>query len=257
MPPKAANPGLEPAVTSLGVIAPLALEIETPAFAGSLAMLFEMVRDHRLDLWEVPLAPICEAYLDYLLASTDTPLDEAAAALAVLAYVLERKSVRLIPVPEVEEDETSDFWDDEPLALEAAMDLDEIIAILRGGWERRNQWFFRDADPSGDYELPVPLAELAPVDLARAFQRVLNRIPPTPAPMIHKPKLSLAEQMSVLTHRLTREYRRLESVLLEAADRAQAAVWFLAVLELLKLGRIRLDASPDATDDVRIALARA
>src|SRR5579862_9053880 len=86
------------AIAALGVVAPPPILVQTPTFDGSLGMLFQCVRDQKVDLMEVPLAPICEAYFLYLMQSADVQLDEAAAALIALAYLLERKAWGLLPV---------------------------------------------------------------------------------------------------------------------------------------------------------------
>ena len=77
-----------------GVIAPPPIQVECPKFSGSLAMLFACVRDRKVELLDVPLFPICEAYFAYLMESDWANLDEAASALAALAYLLERKADR-------------------------------------------------------------------------------------------------------------------------------------------------------------------
>ncbi|RYG37700.1 hypothetical protein EON81_05955, partial [bacterium] len=75
----------EATLTPLGVVAPLPIHVESPAFTGPLGTLFLAVRDHRVDLLDIPLFPICEAYLTYLAMLPETPLDEAATALSALA----------------------------------------------------------------------------------------------------------------------------------------------------------------------------
>ena len=54
-------------ISLLGVIAPPPIHVTTPTFDGSLAMLFRCVHDHKVQLLDVPLFPICEAYFIYLL----------------------------------------------------------------------------------------------------------------------------------------------------------------------------------------------
>src|ERR1051326_3802442 len=79
------------AVTALGVIAPPPISVESPHFSGSLAALFACVKERKVDLLDVPLMPVCEAYFLYLFEAAVKDLDEAAAALVALAYLLERK----------------------------------------------------------------------------------------------------------------------------------------------------------------------
>src|SRR5262249_39524687 len=77
-------------VAGLGLVAPPPIHIQAPTFEGSLATLLRCVRDNKVKLLDVPLLPVCEAYFEYLVQTNLADLDEAAAALLALAYLLER-----------------------------------------------------------------------------------------------------------------------------------------------------------------------
>ena len=104
-PVKLAEKPTEASIHAWGFGTPPQIDIECPAFSGPLALLFECVRKHRVDLLGVPLQPICEAYFRYVLDHSQEDLDQAAAALVALCYLLERKAFLLIPVPELEPDD--------------------------------------------------------------------------------------------------------------------------------------------------------
>src|SRR5688572_16813706 len=87
-------------LSPLGIVAPPEIHVESPRFTGSLATLFACVRERKVDLLDVPLYPICDAYFSYLAGAPIENLDEAAAALAALAYLLERKAWALLPCDE-------------------------------------------------------------------------------------------------------------------------------------------------------------
>src|SRR5687767_8904408 len=166
---------VRPEISPLGVIAPPPIHVTTPTFDGSLATLFKCVKDQKISLLEVPLFPICEAYFSYLLASEMDRLDEAAAALAALAYLLERKAWLLLPTPEPEPEM------DDALELPSPTAHEYKIAIeaLRMWHDERAQTFFRSPESGPDpYELPFTLGDVGPGDLARAFERVLNSAKP-------------------------------------------------------------------------------
>ncbi len=127
-------------VSALGVVAPPPIHVHSEAFNGSLAMLFNCVREHKVELLEVPLAPICEAYFEYLLTSPETSLDEAAAALVALAYLLERKAWLLLPGPDPEPEELeTPLTPPEPSVFE----FTSAIEALRVWHDERSRFFFR------------------------------------------------------------------------------------------------------------------
>lgn len=223
-------------ITALGVVSPPPIHIECAEFDGTLGTLFALVRDHRVDLLGVPLGPVCEAYLEYLIADPATDLDEAAAALAALAYLLERKAWRLLPVPEPEPEmeEPTEFI--EPTVQGFA----EVISALRVWQSEREQLFFRGAGPGPDpYELPYTLDNVAPADLARALERLLRRAEPETVAPLNRPRRSLAEQMEMIMEALDTEWVPLENLVPTPFTREDAVYWFLGLLELVRVGRAR------------------
>ena len=239
----------EKPVTALGVVSPPPIHVACPAFEGTLGALFALVRDHRVDLLGVPLGPVCEAYLLYLAAQeTERDLDEAAAALAALAYLLERKAWRLLPVPEAEPEM------DEPMdPLEPTIGgFADVIAALRSGQEERERLFFRGAGPGPDpYELPYKLADVAPNDLARALERLLRRAEPDVFESGSRPRRSLMEVMEEVAAALAAEWTPLERLVPTPFTREDAVYWFLSLLELVRVGRARARLGDDDVEFVR------
>jgi len=224
----------EERVTAFGVVAPPPIQVESPRFTGSLATLFLCVRERRIDLRDVPLTPICEAYLRYLIESPKTDFDEAAAALLALAYLLERKAWILLPTEEPEPE-----LDDPAELIEPTTHLFQgAIKTLRHREEERARVFFRPADAGPDpYEVPYVLGSASVRDLARALQRLLARANPEPMAPPARPRRSLAEQMKAILRVLDDQWRNLADLLPQPFTRVDAVFAFLAVLELLRLGQ--------------------
>jgi segregation and condensation protein A len=238
------------AVSALGVIAPPPIHVTTPTFDGSLGTLFRCVREHKVQLLEVPLFPICEAYFIYLLKAELRDLDEAAAALAALSYLLERKAWALLPVPEPEPD------------LEEAMELPEpstheydmAIDVLKVWHEERSQQFFRSPEVGPDpYELPYTLGNVSPEDLARAFQKLLRRAQPEEVRPLGKPRKSLSDQMVIVLKAMTNDFQTLDQLITDPFTKSEAVYWFLALLELVRLGQVAVRLTEA---DVEFARAR-
>lgn len=237
------------AFSPLGVVTPPPIHVQTATFDGSLATLFACVRDHSIDLLDIPLYPICEAYFAYLMGMAAKDLDEAAAALAALAYLLERKAWRLLPVPEPEPEYEESFELPPPTVHEYAA----VIEALNIWREKRDMLFFRSPEAGPDpYELPYKLSNVTVADLARAFERVLRRADPEPFTSIASPRRSLEEQMKTVLDGLSTEWRSLESLVPFPLARSEAVYWFLALLELVRLGKVMAQVTET---DVEFALA--
>lgn len=225
-----------------GLVAPPPIHIEGPGFAGTLATLFLLAREARVDLLAIATLPICEALFTYFAARPESDPDEAAAGVAILAYLVERKAWSLVPRPDAAPEPAEDpanLPEPYPEAFAAAIDL------LREGHAERARLFFRTAEPdAGDYEIPLTIGDVGAGDLARAFERLLRRAAPPPVPgSLAKPRPNLQETMRGMLARLTREGRPLVELFAPGYTRTDAVFGFLALLELVRLGQaaIRLD----------------
>ena len=231
----------EVSITHLGVVAPPPIHVETPVFRGSLGLLFECVRDRKLDLREIPLAPICIAYLHYVVAQEGEDVDEAAAALMALSYLIERKSWLLLPSPDPEPEE------DLPLELSdpTVHEYDEIIETLREYSAARERLFFRPIEAGPDpYEGTGPFGDVSSSDLARALEMLLAKavLPTVPQPK-HRP--SLGDVMTALLRRLDKQPQSLLDLIPEPFTREDAVYGFLGLLELIRLGHCRVEMVDD------------
>lgn len=231
----------EAAITHLGVVAPPPITVETPVFRGSLGLLFECVRDRKIDLREIPLAPICVAYLEYVILREGEDVDEAAAALMALSYLIERKSWLLLPTPEPEPEEDVPLELSDPTVQEYA----EIIETLKVYGAEREKLFFRPAESGPDpYEGTGPFGDVSSSDLARALERLLAKATPPVVPQPkHRP--SLGDVMTALMHRLEKRPQSLLELIPEPFTREDAVYGFLGLLELIRLGQCRVEMVED------------
>ena len=160
----------------LGFFNPPEIHVESEVFTGSLGMLFVCVREKKIDLLDVPLSPVCEAYFRYIIENQAEDLESAGVALAALAYLIEKKAWLLIPVNEEDEPEGEDILDYvEPYVHEFAPAIEDLLERQHD----RDQLFFRSLDPKASgYEVPFDTGEVTPFDLATAFEKLLARAKP-------------------------------------------------------------------------------
>jgi segregation and condensation protein A len=221
-------------ISPLGVVAPPPIQVESPHFTGSLAMLFTCVHERKVDLLQVPLFPICEAYFLYMVDMSQDNLDEAAAALIALAYLLERKAWMLLPSPEPEPESDEAMELLPPSVHEYAFAID----VLKIWQEERERFFFRSSDASPEpYEVPYTLGNVSPADLARALERVMKKATPEPIAPLSRPRRSLSDQMKLVMKTLQSDYKPLDELIATPFTREDVVYWFLALLELIRLGQ--------------------
>ncbi len=215
----------------LGLIAPPEIAIDCEAFTGTLGTLIRCVLHQKVDLWDIPLRPICQAFLDYVLESQTEDVDSAATALLAMAFLVERKAFRLLPLPEVEAE-----FEDEVYAGPEILDFKEALNVLEARFEERQDLFFRSVDMRHEYEVPVELGSVTTADLGRALQTLLDKAVDEPNLMMSKPRRSLAEQMRIVDRCLGIKPMPLVELVEGVFNRQEALWWFLALLELMRLG---------------------
>jgi chromatin segregation and condensation protein Rec8/ScpA/Scc1 (kleisin family) len=227
------------ALTKFGLGETPPLRVECPEFTGSLATLFHMAREGRVDLTGIPLYPLCRAYVEYLYETGCQRVDEASSALLALAYLIERKAWALLPLGEPPPEE-------EPVVLpEPTVHLySPAIEELAIRQAERSLLYFRSAEVEVDGgEVPLFLGDVRVEDLAEMLQSVLLRAV-TPPPFVPRQKWpSLREVMRDVRERLHRAGGEgdFTALLPENYTRMDAVFVFLAMLEMLRLGLMRVE----------------
>src|SRR5437016_13438792 len=85
------------------------LRFTLPAFEGPLDLLLHLIRENRIDIYDIPIAEITQQYLEYLDAWEELDLTVAGEYLVMAATLLEIKSrLLLAQTPPAESDEEED-----------------------------------------------------------------------------------------------------------------------------------------------------
>ncbi|MGI8923232.1 MAG: segregation/condensation protein A [Fimbriimonadales bacterium] len=224
------NESLSPA----GIATPPPLRVESDAFAGSLVTLFHLARDGRVDLVNIPLLPVCTAYVEYLDEVAGDDVDAAGAALLALAYLVERKAWSLLPIAEPPPPQEMPELPDA-----TAHEYAQAVDNLEEWRQERSLMFFRQAEGSATYEIPFEIGKIKPEDLTRTLERLLSKAASEPIAQLGSPRPSLADLMeSILRGVRERGRSTIEQMLPKIYTRLDVVFVFLAVLELLRIGQL-------------------
>ena len=225
-------------------------EVQTEAFAGPLDLLLHLVLRSQVDVYEISLSAIVDAFvaeLARLEGSLD--LDLATEFVLIAATLIELKTRGLLPGrEEVELDEELALWEERDLLLARLLDcktfkdvsaeLARLAAAAERSVPRRAGLEDRFVDLAPDL-----LAGITAAKLRAAFLRAVTPRPVVRIDLFHVApvKLSVTEAVEELTDELARvgriTFRRLTQDLVE---RVEIIVRFLAVLELYKQGAVEL-----------------
>ena len=214
------------------------LDVKTPIFEGPLELLLALAEREEVDIFKVSLAKVTDAYLAEIASREIADPEEMAEFLWMAARLLLLKSIRLLPGEPATDEETELLgWEDEVRQrLEEYRAYKEMAGELM---ERAEQETFAFPPPARPVEAGGQEEPLDVDFLVAAFNSVLARIPPRPL-VVHGRTWTLQEKIDTITGRLRNGPIELVELILESADRLEAVVTFVAVLELLRRGLIRV-----------------
>jgi segregation and condensation protein A len=234
------------------------LRVSLDVFNGPLDLLLNLVREQQLDIATVSLAAVADQYFAFISAMHDIDVELAADYLVIAATLVFLKSKSLLPPI--------------PLEFEAGEESAEVVeARLR---ERLIAYSkYRDAgldlraralDAAAYYlraEAGDPTTELIQryrVDsakLAAALAAALRAAKPEKRTIVRE-RVSLIEQMEFVIRTLRSAGRATFFALVARLDRPGIIVTFLAVLELIRRGRVDF-AQSQAFEDIELLLPAA
>lgn len=210
----------------------ISLQVATPVFEGPLELLLALAEREEVDIFQVSLSRVTDAYLAEI-AQRETPdAKEMAEFLWIAARLLLLKSIKLLPgeAPTEEEAELLGWEEDVRQRLE---EYRAYKAMAQDLMERAEQETFAFPPPARTVEAGGQEEPLDVDRLVEAFNSVLSRVPPRPV-VVHGRTWTLEEKLDILTERLGRGPIELLELILESEDRLEAVVTFVAVLELLR-----------------------
>jgi segregation and condensation protein A len=217
--------------------------VRLEVFEGPLDLLLHLIHKNELDIFNIPIALITEQYLDYLKLMKVLNLDIAGEYLLLASTLLHIKSKMLLPTPSEEEEEEGEDPRAElvrrlleyqkyknaaaELEKRPMLDRDVFIRLMPAETEK----------PAEEERMEVSLFELL-----EAFRQVLERTKPESFHEVILERISVEEKIEEILSRLQRENRSIAFHLLfpEQAPLRLVIVTFLAILELVKMKRVRI-----------------
>ncbi len=224
--------------------------VTTPAFSGPIELLLQLISSHDVDVLDVPLAPIVDAFVAVVREAPETvAIEDLSEFLLIAAILLELKSQRLLPGRESSDmDEEFIGWEERDVLLARLLELRTYAALADSFvslFERASRSFPRLAGISSDFVVTPPdlLAGVTPGHLAEAYLKGIEE-KPVPVVRLHHvtvDAVTVAETVVTLAQRLPSlgklSFRELT---LGLETRIEIIVHFLALLELCKLGHVDL-----------------
>lgn len=224
-------------------------EVQTAVFEGPFDLLLHLITREQVDIYEISLSTIVEAFVAHVEQLSHIDLEVATEFLLIAAILVELKTRRLLPGQDDGDlEEELALWSERDLLLsrllecktfkDAAQSLQRMASVAERSYPRTaglEERFFNVA--------PDLLEGVTPGQLAEALVRALT---PKPTPRVDLDhiapvRISVQDAVDELIDELPRSgpitFRRLTQ---ELVERLEVIVRFLALLELYKQGLIDL-----------------
>jgi segregation and condensation protein A len=233
----------------------MAYAVRTPVFEGPFDLLLHLILKQEVELWEVSLHEIVDAYLgeldrmDGLGGQAGLDLDVATEFLLIAATLVELKARRLLPgLDELELDEELLRFEERDLLLARLLEcktFKDAAKALEAHMRRADRSVPRTAGPEEPYRwmVPDPLERVKPEALRAAALRALSAPPVVVVDTDHVApvRASVRDAVeSVLRLLPANEPMSFRALVAGAPHRLEVIVRFLAVLELYKQGMVDL-----------------
>ncbi len=244
----------------------MGLTIKLEAFEGPLDLLLHLLDKNKVSIYDIPIVEITNQYMEYIDELHRLDLNVMSEFLVMAATLLDIKSRMLLPAPEADDPE-----DAEDPRAELVEQLLEYKMYKYASCELKDRQidagralFKAPTIPAevAEFEEPVDVAQLLEgltlEKLNEIFQSIVKRqsdkIDPVRSKFgrIKKEEISLEECMASLE-----EYARshksfsFRGILAKSGSREEVIVTFLAILELMHTGVIRIT-QESAFDDIHI-----
>jgi len=222
-----------------------AYKVTLPSFHGPLDLLLHLIKQHKVDIYDIPIVLITKQYTAYLDTMEELSLDIAADYIYMAALLIHIKSKMLLP-----RDETAEEIEDPRKELvERLLEYQRFKAVAETFAEldvvRMGVWARPPVKLPGGEPSEIDMSEVSLFDLIDAFRTALARYRQN-----HPQAIELVRTVHKISDKMHELYDKLHEKspirlqwFLEGRDRNELIAVFLGMLELVRLGGISLQQS--------------
>jgi len=219
------------------------LTLHLGQFEGPLDMLLFLIGKAKIDIKDIFVSEVTDQYIQSVQNAPDLDMDDASAFINMAATLLEIKSRSLLPKPKLEEGEE----DPEQALIRQLEEYQRFKEIAQNmqGFEKAAALMFEKLPE--EYPLPPPTLELKNLTmegLLAAFARVMARVKEEDEEPIQTARRIVRDEFTVprcsahILKRLKKGPVKFDELFSPNPSRDEVVTLFLALLELLRLGRV-------------------
>lgn len=233
----------------------MGIPVKLQVFEGPLDLLLHLIDKNKIDIYDIPIVEITNQYMEYIRAMEKEDLNVMSEFLLMAATLLDIKCRMLLPKEINEEGQEEDPRQELVEQLLQYKMYKYMAYELRDRQVEGERAIYREPDipeEVQEYVEPVNLEELLGdltlAKLKRIFRDVMRRQDEKIDPIrsgfgkIEKEEVSLPEKLDyVEEYAVNHSVFSFRQLLKKQGSKVQLVVTFLAVLELMKTGKIKIE----------------
>ena len=243
----------------------MGIPVKLQVFEGPLDLLLHLIDENKIDIYDIPIVEITNQYMEYIEAMEQSDMNVMSEFLLMAATLLDIKCRMLLP-KEVNEDGEEEDPRQELVEQLLQYKMYKYMSYeLKDRQSDGERLMYRDPDIPKEvqnYVEPVDLDELLGDltigKLRNIFEDVMKKQTEKIDPVrsrfgkIEKEEVTVEEKLSyVEEYALNHQRFSFRQLLHEQSSKVQIVVTFLAILELMKTGKITIE-QEQPFDDILI-----
>jgi len=224
-------------------------QVELPVYQGPLDLLLTLIQQEKVDIYDIPIARVADQFVEVVRQMESMDMEVTTEFLVLAAQLLYIKSRELLPKPPKSEQSPVDEEDlrhelvERLLAYRAFKQAAKVLESLETSSGRS---YYREINVEGlltDVKPEDPLKGIAFDDLWQAFCRVIERAEKGEEIQYVEPdEIAIDMMLADVLRRVLLHPKGLRfNQLMRIGTRMEIIVSFLALLELLKSGKVRAE----------------
>jgi len=229
--------------------------IKLNEFEGPLDLLLFFIRRDELNIYDIPISKITREFMEYLHLLEQLDLEVAGDFILMAASLMQIKVRMLLPKETDEKGEEIDPRADLVKALleyKRYKEMSEEMSFMETNMRKYNYRSNFDEDSkqaANDYN--VLLKNITIYDLIKAFKKALMEKPPEFVHQIKMSNVTIDEQMDYISAKIkVHNSINFYEIMSDLNEKFKIVVTFIAILEMVKAGRIGLKESLNVNDFV-------
>lgn len=222
------------------------LNYKLPCYEGPLDLLLNLIAKNKINIYDIEISKLLEQYMEQIKQMQDSQMDVASEFLAMASRLVYIKSAMLLPKYEDEAEELKKELTGQLLEYQLCREIAEKMSHIYDF-----DTFYKEASPV-EFDLTYNRIH-DPLDISKAYISAVGRgkrkLPPPESAfsgIVQKPVIAVSAKIITVMRRLWRGKRVKYCDLFNAVgQRSELVATFLAVLELVKGKRVRVEGDGD------------